>query len=158
MSSILSDAHFHNEAAAYKWVEARVWPNGPTCPHCGGVERISEMEGQSTRIGVYKCYQHRKPFTVKVDTVFESSHIKLHLWLQAIHFITSNKKGISSNQFHRALGVTLKTAWFMSHRMRLSMQTVGIEPIAASDDPRAVFGKAVTAFRQLVIGLLKTEA
>ena len=127
--SILSEPQFHNEAAAYKWVEARVWPEGPNCPHCGGVERISKMAGKSTRMGVYKCYQCRKPFTVKVNTVFESSHVKLHLWLQAMFLMSSSKKGISSNQLHRTLGVTLKTAWFMSHRIREAMRVVGIEPM-----------------------------
>jgi transposase-like protein len=127
--SILSQPHFHNEAAAYKWVEARVWPEGPNCPHCGGVDRISKMAGKSTRMGVYKCYQCRKPFTVKVNTVFESSHVKLHLWLQAMFLMSSSKKGISSNQLHRTLGVTLKTAWFMSHRIREAMRVVGMEPM-----------------------------
>ena len=134
MSSVLNDKHFHNEAAAYKWVEARVWPEGPTCPHCGGVERISAMKGSSTRIGTYKCYQCRKPFTVKVGTVFESSHVKLHLWLQAMFLMASSKKGVSSNQLHRTLGVTLKTAWFMSHRLRLAMQTVGLPPMGGAGE------------------------
>ncbi len=129
MSSVLTQPHFHNEAAAYKFVEARVWPQGPVCPHCGGVERIGKMEGKSTRMGVYKCYQCRKPFTVKVNTVFESSHVKLHLWLQAMFLMSSSKKGISSNQLHRTLGVTLKTAWFMSHRIREAMRVVGMEPM-----------------------------
>ena len=127
--SVLSEPQFHNEAAAYKWVESRVWPEGPNCPHCGGVDRISKMAGKSTRMGVYKCYQCRKPFTVKVNTVFESSHVKLHLWLQAMFLMSSSKKGISSNQLHRTLGVTLKTAWFMSHRIREAMRVVGIEPM-----------------------------
>lgn len=125
--SILSDKHFHDEAAAYAWVESRVWPNGPVCPHCGGVERISKMEGKSTRMGTYKCYQCRKPFTVKVGTIFESSHVGLHLWLQTIFLMASSKKGISSNQLHRTLGVTLKTAWFMSHRVREAMKANGID-------------------------------
>ena len=129
MSSVLSDKHFHDEAAAYAFVEARVWPNGPVCPHCGGVERISKMQGKSTRIGTYKCYQCRKPFTVKVGTIFEASHVPMHLWLQAIFLMSSSKKGISSNQLHRTLGVTLKTAWFMSHRIREAMRTIGLEPI-----------------------------
>lgn len=134
MKSVLSDAHFHNEAAAYKFVEARVWPEGPVCPHCGGVERLGKLKGKSTRPGVYKCYQCRKPFTVKIGTVFESSHVKLHLWLQAMFLMASSKKGISSNQLHRTLGVTLKTAWFMTHRLRLAMQTVGIEPMGGAGE------------------------
>src|SRR5438477_2049441 len=96
-ASILSAAHFHNEEAAYAFVEARIWGAGPVCPHCGCVERISKMGGTSTRIGAYKCYNCRKPFTVKVGTIFESSHIPMRLWLQAIFLIASGKKGISSN-------------------------------------------------------------
>ena len=121
--SILSDLHFHNEEAAYEWVEARLWPNGPQCPRCKGTERTGKLQGKSTRAGVYKCYACKKPFTVKVGTIFEDSHVKLHMWLQAIHLICSSKKGISSNQLHRTLKVTLKTAWFMSHRIREAMRS-----------------------------------
>lgn len=134
MASVLSDKHFHNEKAAYAFVEARVWPKGAVCPHCGGFDRISKMNGKSTRIGAYKCYQCRKPFTVKIGTVFEDSHIKLHLWLQAIFLMASSKKGISSNQLHRTLGITLKSAWFMSHRIREAMRTVHVEPMGGSGE------------------------
>ncbi|WP_029080820.1 IS1595 family transposase [Bradyrhizobium sp. th.b2] len=126
MKSVLSAKHFHDEEAAYKFVEARLWPNGPVCPHCGGVERISKMGGKSTRIGTYKCYQCRKPFTVKVGTIFEASHVPMRHWLQAIFLMTSSKKGISSNQLHRTLGCTLKTAWFISHRIREAMRVNGL--------------------------------
>jgi transposase-like protein len=132
MKSTLNDAQFHDEAAAYAWVEARIWPNGPICPHCGGVDRISKMQGKSTRIGTYKCYQCRKPFTVKVGTVFEASHVPMRHWLQAMFLMSSSKKGISSNQLHRTLGCTLKTAWFISHRIRLAMVTVGIAPLGGA--------------------------
>lgn len=121
--SNLSAPHFHNEEAAYAYVEARLWPNGPVCPHCGGVDRISKMQGKSTRVGAYKCYQCRKPFTVKIGTVFEDSKVPMRLWLQAMYLIAGSKKGIPSNQLHRILGVTLKTAWFMSHRIREAMQS-----------------------------------
>jgi transposase-like protein len=123
---------FHDEAAAYAWVESQVWPDGPICPHCGGVDRISKMGGKSTRIGVYKCYQCRKPFTVKVGTVFEDSHVPMRFWVQAMYLLCSSKKGISSNQLHRTLGVTLKTAWFMSHRIREAMRVVGVEPMGGA--------------------------
>jgi transposase-like protein len=119
--SVLNAPHFHDDAAALAYVEARVWPKGPVCPHCGGLERISKMGGKSTRLGAYKCYACRKPFTVKIGTIFEDSHVPMYLWLQAIMLIAGSKKGISSNQLHRVLGVTLKTAWFMSHRIRLAM-------------------------------------
>ena len=129
MASALSAKHFHDEDAAFAYVEARIWPNGPTCPHCGGVERISRMGGKSTRKGLYKCYQCRKPFTVRMGTVFESSHVPLHIWLQAMYLIVGSKKGISSNQLHRTLGVTLKTAWFMSHRIREAMRRGELAPM-----------------------------
>jgi len=132
-NSILSAKVLQNEAAAIAWVEARVWPEGPVCPHCGGVERISKMGGKATRIGLWKCYQCRKQFTVKVGTIFESSHVAMHLWLQAMYLLCSSKKGISSNQLSRTLGVTLKTAWFMSHRIREAMRVLGLEPMGGPD-------------------------
>lgn len=134
MVSALSAPHLHDEKAAFTYVEARVWPEGPVCPHCGGVERISLMGGKATRIGLYKCYQCRKQFTVRIGTIFEGSHVALHIWLQAMSLIAASKKGISSNQLHRTLGVTLKTAWFMSHRIREAM---------ASSNPM-VFGSGGT--------------
>ncbi len=132
--SVLSARHFHDEAAAYRFVEKRIWPNGATCPHCGGTDRNSPMNGKSTRIGTYKCYDCRKPFTVKIGTIFESSHVKMHLWLQAIFLIASSKKGISSNQLHRTLGVTLKTAWFMSHRIREAMRDGNMGPLGGNGE------------------------
>lgn len=129
--SILSKPYFHNEEAAYEFVESKLWPEGATCPKCGERERVSKMQGKSTRIGAYKCYKCRKPFTVKVGTIFESSHVKMHLWLQAIFLIASSKKGISSNQLHRTLGVTLKTAWFMSHRIREAMKSDDLTPFGS---------------------------
>ena len=131
MSSALSAPHFHSEEAAFAYVEARIWPEGPVCPHCGGVERIGLMGGKSTRTGLYKCYQCRKPFTVRIGTIFESSHVALHIWLQAMYLIAGSKKGISSNQLHRVLGVTLKTAWFMSHRIRAAMACDSLDQFGA---------------------------
>lgn len=128
MASALSAKHFHDEDAAFAYVEQRVWPDGPVCPHCGGVERISKMQGKSTRTGLYKCYQCRKPFTVRMGTIFEGSHVPLHLWLQAMYLIAGSKKGISSNQLHRTLGITLKSAWFLSHRIREAMREGDLAP------------------------------
>jgi transposase-like protein len=121
--SVLSEPHFHNEEAAYAWVEARVWPDGPVCPRCNGSDRVGKLTGKSTRIGTYKCYACRKPFTVKVGTIFEDSHLPMHLWVQAIHLLCSSRKGISSNQLHRTLKVTLRTAWHLSHRIREAMRS-----------------------------------
>ncbi len=132
--SVISAKALQNEAAAYAWVESHVWPNGPICPHCGGVDRIGKMGGNATRFGLYKCYQCRKQFTVKVGTVFEDSHVQMTAWLQAMHLLCSSKKGISSNQLHRILGVTLKTAWFMSHRIREAMRVVGVVPVGGAGE------------------------
>jgi transposase-like protein len=124
MASALSAPHFHNEEAAYSYVEARIWPDGPFCPHCGECERISAIKAnpeRRVRIGLKKCGSCKKQFTVKVGTVFEQSHVPLNVWLQAVALITASKKGMSSNQLSRVLGVTLKTAWFMSHRIREAM-------------------------------------
>lgn len=129
--SVLSDAHFHDETAALAFVEARIWARGVSCPHCGNADeaRIGKLAGKSTRPGVRKCYACRKPFTVKVGTIFESSHAPLHLWLQAIFLMSSSKKGISTNQLQRTLGVAMKTAWFMSHRIREAMRDGGLGPL-----------------------------
>ncbi len=129
MADVLSHKRFHDEQAAYDWVEAQLWPNGAVCPKCGGThDRVTKLQGKSTRIGVYKCKDCRRPFTVKVGTIFEDSHIPLRMWLQAIALLAASKKGISSNQLHRMLGVTLKSAWFMSHRIREAMRSGGLAP------------------------------
>jgi len=128
MASALSARHFHNEEQAFSYVEQRVWPNGPVCPHCRGTVRVGKLKGKTTRPGLYKCYECRKPFTVRMGTIFESSHVPLHIWLQAMYLIAGSKKGISSNQLHRTLGVTLKTAWFLSHRIREAMREGDLTP------------------------------
>ena len=123
MANALNAPHLQNEDAAFAYVEARLWPNGPVCSHCGETERVSRMAGKATRKGLHKCYQCRKQFTVRQGTIFESSHLPLNVWLQAIFLIAASKKGISSHQLHRMLGCTLKTAWFLSHRIREAMRT-----------------------------------
>lgn len=120
--SILSAPHFNDEAAAYAFVEERVWGTHRSCPHCGTVDKSAPLQGKTNRIGLYKCYACRKPFTVKIGTIFEGSHIAMRDWLVAIHLMASSKKGISANQLHRTLGITLKSAWFMAHRIREAMK------------------------------------
>src|SRR5580658_5772262 len=83
-TSLLSADHFHDEAAALAFIEARIWPNGPVCPRCGETVRVGRMGGKSTKLGMCKCYVCRKPFAATVGTVMESSHIPLHVWLQAM--------------------------------------------------------------------------
>jgi transposase-like protein len=128
MQSILSDVHYHSEEAAYAYVEARIWPDGPECPHCGNVDggRIGKLNGKTTRIGLYKCYACREPFNVKVGTVFEKSHVPMRVWLQAIYLMSASKKGISTRQLQRTFQCGLKTAWFLGHRVREAMTVLNI--------------------------------
>ena len=130
--SVLSAPYFHNEEAAYEFVESRLWPHGAVCPHCGVIGGHYQLKGKSTRVGLWKCKDCRKPFTVKIGTIFEASHIPMRLWLQAIFLIASSKKGVSSNQLHRTLGITLKSAWFMSHRIREAVKDGGLEPFGGA--------------------------
>src|SRR5580698_3075927 len=123
--SVLDKPYFRDEAAAYAKLESLVWPRGPVCVHCGETNRIGLLKGNATRPGVYKCYRCRKQFRVTVGTVFEASHIALRHWIQAVYLMVSSKKGISSNQLHRSMGITLKSAWFMSHRIREAMKEPG---------------------------------
>src|SRR5215510_10328138 len=118
--------HFTDEDKAREYMEFLRWGNnGPACPHCGGADpyRLTPKPGSSTRKGVLKCRECRKQFTVTVGTVFEDSHIKMTIWLQAIYLIGASKKGISAHQLHRMLGVTYRAAWFMAHRLRFAMDS-----------------------------------
>jgi transposase-like protein len=117
----LSNPIYTNADKARAHLEALLWPNGPVCPHCGVIDNAVALNGKSTRPGVYKCRDCRQPFSVTVGTVFERSKIPLNKWLLATHLLASSKKGISSHQIHRTLGVTYKTAWFMTHRIREAM-------------------------------------
>jgi transposase-like protein len=122
-ASVLSAQHFQNEQAAFDYVEARFWPHGPICPHCGNADsaKIGALKGTTTRPGLRKCYVCKKPFTVRMGTIFESSHLPLRLWLQVIHLMCASKKGISTRQIQRMLQCSMKTAWFLGHRIRLAM-------------------------------------
>jgi transposase-like protein len=121
---ILTAPHFHNEEAAFAYVEAHLWPNGPTCPHCGNADEahIGRLSGKSSRPGLRKCYACRKTFTVRIGSIFEDSHFPLHLWLQAIQLIAGSKKGISTRQIQRTFNCSMKTAWFLMHRIREIMK------------------------------------
>jgi transposase-like protein len=138
--SILSAPHFHNEEAAFAFVEAHLWPTGPICPHCGNwdAKRIGRLQGKSSRPGLRKCYACRKAFTVRIGSIFEDSHFPLHLWLQAIQLLTASKKGMSTRQIQRAFNCSMKTAWFLTHRIREIMKDDG-----GSADPLGGSGRTV---------------
>jgi len=132
--SALSAPYLHDEAAAFEFVESVLWPNGAYCPHCGGVDRITKVKAnpeKRIRLGLHRCGDCKRQFTVKVGTVFEASKVKMHLWVQAVVLMTASKKGISAHQLHRTLGVTYKTAWFMEHRIREAMRSGDLSPFGS---------------------------
>jgi transposase-like protein len=143
--SVLSAPHFHNEEAAIKFLEGIIWANGVNCPKCGVVADHYQIKGKSARPGLRCCKSCRKQFTVKVGTVFESSHIPVYKWLQATYLLSASKKGMSAHQLHRMMGVTYKTAWFMFHRIREAMRVLNIEPLGGE-------GKVVEADETYVGG------
>lgn len=120
--SVLDDPQYHNEEAAFAFVEAHLWPDGPVCPHCGETEKVGRLEGKTARPSLRKCYTCRKQFTVRIGTIFEDSHCPMHIWLQAIFLLNSSKKGISTRQLQRTLGCGMKTAWHLGHRIRKMME------------------------------------
>jgi transposase-like protein len=140
MASVLNEPWFSNEAEAFAELERLVWPNGPVCPFCGNMGRMYALTGVRSkpskkhpegieRHGLRKCGECRKQFTVRKGTVFEDSPVPLHLWFQAAYLLCASKKGISSNQLSRTLGVTLQTAWFMGHRLREAMRSGVLAPM-----------------------------
>ena len=133
--SVLSKPYFHNEEAAFAYLEGVIWPEGPTCPHCGATDRISSIKPnpeKRVRIGLKKCGHCKGQFTVKVGTVFEHARMPLHKMLQAVYLMTSSKKGISAHQLHRVLEVTYKTAWFLAHRIREAMRSGDLAPFGSN--------------------------
>lgn len=117
---------YHDENAARAHLESLLWPHGPACPRCGVMEdRITKLQGASTRPGVYKCKDCRKPFSVTVGTVMERSHVPLSKWVLAAHFLSSSKKGMSALQLQRLLGTNYETAWFLFHRLREASRPAG---------------------------------
>lgn len=159
--SILSRPYFHDEAAAFAFLEGLLWANGTTCPKCGTVGEAGKLEGVRSkaskknpdgveRIGLWKCYACRQQFTVRVNTVFESAHIPLHKMLQAVYLLSSSKKGISAHQIHRALEITYKSAWFLCHRIREAMREGNLPPMGGE-------GKIVEADETYIGGKEKNK-
>lgn len=134
--SVLSKPYFHDEAAAFAFVEGIIWGGEPVCPHCGCTGRIGALTAKDKkgreRAGLKKCYDCRKQFTVRVGTIFEDSHLPMTKWLQAIHLMCSSKKGVSAHQLHRTLEVTYKTAWFLEHRIREAMRSGTLAPFGGN--------------------------
>src|SRR5580692_2330526 len=145
MASVFSDPRFHNEEAAFAALEAIMWTDGKpdACPHCGVIGKANKLAVQTSKpskrnpngkpvYGLWKCYACRGQFTVRKGTIFEESRLELHLWFQAAFLMCSSKKGVSVNQLHRTLGVTLKTAWFLAHRLREAMAEGRLNPFGSA--------------------------
>ncbi|HEY4941863.1 MAG TPA: IS1595 family transposase [Rhizomicrobium sp.] len=148
MASAFDDPRFHNEEAAFVALEAIMWTGGkpPHCPLCGVPGKSNKLAVQTSKVskrhpngkpvyGLWKCYACRGKFTVRKGTIFEESRLELHLWFQAAFLMASSKKGVSANQLHRTLGVQLKTAWFMAHRLREAMAEGALNPFGIGGTP-----------------------
>jgi transposase-like protein len=140
MAANLQNPIFTDETKAREWLEARVWPKGPVCPHCGATgDDVTALKGKAHRSGLYQCAACREQFTVTVKSVFERSKLPLSKWLAALFMMTASKKGVSAHQIHRSLGVSYKSSWFMMHRLREAMRSGGLLP------PMGGEGKVVEA-------------
>jgi transposase-like protein len=135
--SNLQNPIFTDETKAREWLEARVWPNGPVCPHCGNADqdKLTGLKGKAHRPGLYQCAECRKQFTVTVKTVFERSKIPLTKWLAALLLLTASKKGVSAHQIHRSLGISYKSSWFMMHRLREALRAGDLSPMGGNGKP-----------------------
>jgi transposase-like protein len=140
---------YHDDNAAREHLESLLWSQGPHCPRCGVTgDRITKLQGKSTRPGVYKCKDCRKPFSVTVGTVMERSHIPLSKWVIAAQLMASSKKSMSAHQLHRMLGTNYETAWFLFHRLREAAKEIdGSGPLGGENkvveaDETFVGGKA----------------
>jgi transposase-like protein len=130
LPAILQNPIFQDDTAAREWLEARVWPEGPVCPHCGSLTATG-LRGEAHRPGVYQCNDCREQFTVTVKTVFERSKLPLSKWLAALFLMTASKKGVSAHQIHRMLKISYKSAWFMCHRFREAMRPDSMSPLGS---------------------------
>lgn len=131
--AMFEEAYYQDDDAAREYLESIRWPTGTICPRCGS--RNTATLNVRRQRGLHQCRDCRRQFTVTVGTVFERSHVPLHTWVQATYLLCSSKKGMSSHQIHRMLGVTYKTAWFMTHRIREAMTNGGLfEPLGGAGE------------------------
>lgn len=147
----ITDPIYSDETKAREHPESLQWPDGPICPHCGSIDNSTELKGKSTRPGVYKCKDCRKPFSVTVGTLMERSKIPINKWLAAMALMTASKKGVSAHQLHRMLGVSYPSAWFLAHRLRAAMTDPKPGPIGGQN-------KVVEADETFVGGKAKNRA
>lgn len=112
-------ALFPDEESARIYLEQRIWPEGPTCPVCLSRERVSVLGTCATRKpGYYRCLPCEFDFTIRTGTVMERSKIPLHKWVYSMYLLVTARKGISSLQLAKEIGITQKSAWFVLGRLR----------------------------------------
>jgi transposase-like protein len=140
---------FANELSAHRYLEGIIWPNGVTCPHCGGTERIGKLNGASTRLGTYKCYACRRSFSVTYGTMFMCSHVPVHKWLQAIYLTDGGTKKIRPHQLQQVLNVSFKTASFILRRISEAAASAGkSDSLALPDAVATVVQRSEPTVRQ----------
>lgn len=140
----ISNPIFHNETKAREYLEQLRWGDNSRCPHCDNHETVkpTTMKNKPTNNnpepkpikGYYHCSSCRKKFTVRTGSIYERSHIPLHKWVLATYLMSSSKSGMSAHQLHRMLGVTYKSAWFMSHRIREALTDDDLPPIGGDGE------------------------
>lgn len=150
-TGVLTNPIFHDADKAREWLEGKLWPHGPICPHCGVEDEAKLMEGKTTRPGLYQCNACREPFTVTVGTLYERSKVPLNKWLAATHLLMASKKGISALQIGRLLGLSKKTSWFLMHRIRESLKATSSAPALGGE------GKIVEADTTYIGGKEKNK-
>jgi transposase-like protein len=144
---------YHDDNAAREHLESVLWPHGPTCPRCNITgKRITKLQGKSTRLGVYKCKDCRKPFSVTVGTIMERSHIPLSKWVMAAQLMASSKKSMSAHQLHRMIDTSYETAWFLFHRLREAANDLG------GSGPLGGVNKVVEADESYIGGKARNKA
>ena len=148
--SDLQNPIFYNDDKARKWLENQIWPDGPYCPHCGSFD-VTKLHGKTHRPGVHQCNDCRQQFTCRVGTLFERSKIPLGKWLMATYLLSASKKGMSTRQLSRMLGVSVKSTWFMMHRIREGMREGDTGPLGGGN-------KVVEADETYVGGKAKNKA
>lgn len=118
---------FHDQDIACSSLEQLMWQDGPHCPHCGEAHRLGRLNGLSTTVGTWKCYQCRRPFSVRSNSFFHNSHVQLHVWLQAIFLVVGSRQRITAQKLQTTLGVSLRTAWQMKQKIVARLAEMDVE-------------------------------
>ena len=150
----ITDAVFHDEEMARAFLVKQRWPVGVVCPYCNSGERVTSLEAPSMGPGWYHCNAcAQAKFTVRTRSIMERSHVPLAKWAMAFRMFAASKKGVSSKQMQRMLGVSYRTAWFIGHRIREAMRTdadagpIGGEGKVVESDETFVGGKKKNVHR-----------